>query len=147
MTTITLTLSAPMASFSSQPRLQHRLTQLTPTKSAIIGMIACAMGLGRDDSYDHLNTLTVSVIDVAGGKPEQDFQTVHDAVTNDGSAGRAAITSRHYIPDYRAVVELTGDDDLITDVTHALQFPHWQLYLGRRAHVLDRPLITIIGEK
>jgi CRISPR system Cascade subunit CasD len=123
--------------------MQHRLTQYAPTKSAIIGMIACAMGIPRDESIGHLQTLTMRVIGFSGGEIEQDFQTVRGAVTNDGAADRAAITTRHYIPDYCADVELSGDDALIDAVEYAIRFPRWQLYIGRRAHVLDRPLVGI----
>lgn len=122
--------------------MQHRLTQYAPTHSAVIGMIACAMGIPRGESIAHLEALQMRVIGVAGGVPEQDFQTVRDAVTNDGTAGRNAITTRHYIPDYCAEVELTGEDALIDAVEQAIRFPRWQLYVGRRANVPDRPLVA-----
>jgi CRISPR system Cascade subunit CasD len=122
--------------------MQHRLTQYAPTTSAIIGMIACALGISRDEPIDHLHALKIEVVSVNGGKIEEDFQTVREAVTNDGAGGRAAITTRHYVPDYRAEIQLSGGDDLIDAIEHALRFPRWQLYLGRRAHVLDRPLLV-----
>lgn len=142
MKTLTLTISAPLASYSNSPRLQHRLTQYAPTYSAVIGMIACAMGIDRNASIEHLKTLKMTVLNIAGGDMEQDFQTIRDAVTNDGTPGRNAITTRHYVPDYCAEIELSGDDDLVDAVAQAVQYPRWQLYAGRRSNVLDRPLIA-----
>jgi CRISPR system Cascade subunit CasD len=143
MKTLNLTISAPIASYGTTPRFQQRLTQYAPTKSAIVGMIACAMGIPRDESIEHLNALSMRVVSVSGGEIEQDLQTVRCAVTNDGTPDRAALTNRHYIPDYCADVELSGDDALIDAVEYAVRFPRWQLFVGRRAHVLDRPLMGI----
>lgn len=142
MKKLIITLSGPMASFSPSPRMQHRLTQYASTKSAIIGMIACAMGIPRDESIEHLQAITMRVISISGGEIEQDFQAVRGAATNDGAADRVAITTRHYIPDYSAEIEVEGDDALIDAIEHAVRFPKWQLYIGRRAQVLDRPLVS-----
>lgn len=105
-------------------------------------MIACAMGIPRGESVSHLEALQMKVIGIAGGVIEQDFQTVREAATNDGSSGRSAITTRHYIPDYCAEIELSGEDALIDVVEYAIKFPRWQLYVGRRSNVPDRPLIA-----
>jgi CRISPR system Cascade subunit CasD len=143
MKTLTLTLSAPIASYGNTPRMQHRLTQYAPTKSAIVGMIACAMGIPRDGSIEYLEAIDMCVLSVNSGAIEQDFQTVRGAVTNDGGSDRSAITTRHYLPDYCAEVEIAADGTLIDAIEYALKYPKWQLYLGRRAHVLDRPLVAL----
>ena len=71
METLELTLSAPIASFGFGMRLQHRLTQVSPTKTALVGLIACAMGLSRDDDLGGLNSISFSTknVDLVEGMP------------------------------------------------------------------------------
>ena len=141
MKSLKLTLSAPIASFGTSPRMQHRLTQSEPTHSAVVGLIACAMGLGRDADFSEIKQISMTVMSVSHGEPFIDFQTIRDAVTISGIGGRNAITYRHSLPDYLAVVEIAGEDDLIDRINSALQRPVWQLYLGRRANVLNAPIV------
>lgn len=141
MKTLLLTLSGPIGGYSSAPRLQHRLTQLEPTYSAVIGMIACALGIDRGQSIEHLKTLEMRVTAISGGEKEEDFQTIRAGVTYSGDQGRNVITTRHYVPDYCAEIELSGDDELMGAIEEALRFPRWQLYLGCRSNVIDRPVL------
>lgn len=144
MKSLELTLSAPIASFGTSPRMQHRFTQSEPTHSAIIGLIACAMGLGRDDDFSELRPIKLNIKSVTHGEPFIDFQTVQNAVTVDGNPGRNFITYRHALPDYLAIVEISGEENLIDRIKAALQRPVWQLYLGRRSNVLSAPVVSFL---
>lgn len=138
---LNLHLEAPIASFGVGPRLQHRLTQSAPTFSAIVGMIACAMGRKRDEPIDDLKQITMSVISVSHGDPYVDFQSIRDAVTVGGDSGRNAISYRHLLPDYYAIVEIRGDNELIDRIHEAFRRPVWQPYIGRRSNVLSGPIV------
>jgi CRISPR system Cascade subunit CasD len=112
------------------------------------------MGLGRDDDWGDLKTLTIAVHDTTDTQGEtmdcstpvrvvrmRDYHTVKDAVTNDGSPGRSVITQREYAiaPSYR--VDITGNDAIIAKVAEAVRKPVWQPYLGRRCCVPSAPLV------
>jgi CRISPR system Cascade subunit CasD len=145
--TLDLQLSAPIASFGTTPRLQHRLSQPKPTHSAIVGLICCAMGLGRSDDFGAIKSIKMRVLELSHGEPFMDFQTIRDAVTVDGTGGRDGITYRHNFPDYYALVEIKGDDALIDTIESALKRPKWQLYLGRRSNVLNAPVVAIKNQR
>jgi hypothetical protein len=104
------------------------------------------MGLERNTPRSTLDAITVSVLSASYEGSEVgmsiDFQTIRNAVTVDGDSGRNAITYRQYMTRYHSEVEISGPDSLIQDVEKALRKPKWQLYLGRRAHVLDRPVLA-----
>lgn len=138
METIRLTLSAPIASYASTPRLQHRLTDVEPTPTAIQGLIRCALGLRRGEPGPDVQ---VRVVESSHAGQMRDFQTIRGAATYSGLSGRAAITTRHYLTEACSVVEVSGKTDVIQQIANALECPRWQLYLGRRSCVCDRPVI------
>ena len=134
-------MSGMMAGWSDAPRLRYRLTSPVPHRSAIIGMLAAAMGIPRGDDLSLFDDLEISVADCATPELMSDFQTIRNAVTYDGAAGRSAITHRHYVVDPCVTVVVSGDDALIQRIKGALKCPHWQPYLGRRNCVPSQPLI------
>lgn len=141
MKKLTIHLTAPLASYGVGMRLQHRQTAPTATRSAIIGMVACAMGRARGRDNSDLEQLTIEWGEQDHKGVTKDFQTVRNGVTYGGSPGRAIITERHFMQDYSGSATLSGDDALIDSVEAALRLPTWQLYLGRRAHVLSAPIV------
>lgn len=50
MSTLLLRLAAPMQSWGTSSKFDRRTTQMEPTRSGVIGMIAAAMGLSREAS-------------------------------------------------------------------------------------------------
>jgi CRISPR-associated protein Cas5/CasD subtype I-E len=141
MKKITIHLAAPLASFGVGMRLQHRQTAPVATRSAIIGMIACAMGRVRGSDNSDIEQLTIEWGEQQHDGIARDFQTVREGVTYGGSPNRAIITERHFMQDYSGSATLSGDDALIDSVERSLRLPTWQLYLGRRAHVLSAPVV------
>ena len=142
MTMLTLFLSGPLAAYSSAPRLQHRLTGDEPTRTAILGMLRCALGVPRFAPCPELDDITVTVDSATHGNRLQDFQTLRGAVTYDGKPDRNIITTRHYLTEFAATVTLDGPQDTLGRIATALARPQWQLYLGRRCCVPDSPLLT-----
>jgi CRISPR-associated Cas5-like protein len=139
---LTLTLSGPFAAYSTAPRLQHRLTGDEPTRTAILGMLRCALGVPRFEPCPDLDGITVTIDQATHAERLRDFQTLRDAVTYDGKPGRNLITTRHYLTEFAATVTLDGPQTTLERIAHALSQPQWQLYLGRRCCVPDAPLLT-----
>lgn len=137
---LTLTLSGPLAAYGDSPRLQHRLTGPAPTRSAVIGLLRCALGIPRDQSSPELDQLNIAVEEARSTGQEADFHTVRDAVTYDGNLGRNIITTRHYLVESSATVTIDGPG--LDALASALARPQWQLYLGRRCCVPDRPVLS-----
>lgn len=131
MKTLTLRLAAPLQSYGNQATFERRTSGDFPSKSAIIGMIAAALGYRRDDDRIlALNDLVFAVRVDQGGKPLTEFQTV------EWKQGTRKLTHRDYLQDAVFMVAVGSEDEAtITRIHEALQRPKFQLFLGRRASV------------
>ncbi|MBK8074514.1 MAG: type I-E CRISPR-associated protein Cas5/CasD [Kineosporiaceae bacterium] len=148
MTTLLLTLAAPLQSWGVASRFPVRATQDHPSKSGVIGLLAAAMGRRRTDPIEDLLGLRFGVrIDQAGALV-RDFQTAHRA---DGAS--APISERYYLGDAVFLAGLEGEASLVATLDGALRRPMFPLYLGRRAcppagpiraEVHDKPLRTVL---
>lgn len=164
MKTLLLLFSGPQQSWGISSKFNDRDTERFPTYSGVLGLIACAMGIERDDeeALSELAKLMMSVRIDQPGDIRNDWQVahtqrvdvdkdaklnsaVHRVVSNlDKDATYAA--QRAYLSDAKFVVGLTGDEELIDRVASALRRPKWQPYLGRKAFVPDAPLFLDVAE-
>ncbi len=86
-------LAAPLQSWGVVSRFSQRDTHTRPTKSAIIGLCAAALGRDRTDPIDDLAELVYGVRADHPGTPVRDYHTV--------GAGRYPIRPRDIITDHR----------------------------------------------
>ncbi|MBB1246871.1 type I-E CRISPR-associated protein Cas5/CasD [Streptomyces durbertensis] len=131
MSTLTLRLAGPLQSWGSAARFVRRTTEAMPTKSGVIGLLAAAQGLTRDDNdgLARLARLRFGVRVDQPGMRVRDFQTAHHAVT-----GRSMpLTERFYLSDAVFVAALEGDHAQLTELEAALHTPVYPPYLGRRS--------------
>jgi CRISPR system Cascade subunit CasD len=79
MRTILLKFSGPLQSWGTASHFESRHTDLYPSKSAVIGMIAAALGYRRseDEKIRRLNQLHFAVRADQEGKITEDYQTAH----------------------------------------------------------------------
>lgn len=138
MKTLQIKLAAPLQSYGDEASFSRRTTALFPSKSAIIGMIAAAQGLHREDErISSLNQLAFAVRIDQPGTILSDFQTV------EWKKDTRKITYRNYLQDAVFVVAIGSDNgDLITQIQYALHHPRFQLYLGRRSNPIAGVLHT-----
>ncbi|WP_125573782.1 type I-E CRISPR-associated protein Cas5/CasD [Levilactobacillus huananensis] len=138
MKILTIKLTAPLQSYGNEASFTRRTTNDYPTKSAVIGMIAAALGYRRNDERIlALNDLSFAVRIDQIGRKLTDFQTV------EWKKETRKITYRDYIQDAVFVVALGSDDaQMIENINVALHHPRFQLFLGRRANVPAGLLIT-----
>lgn len=133
MKTLTIRLAAPLQSYGNEINFTHRTTNNYPSKSAIIGMIAAALGYSRDDKrIQDLNKLTFAVRIDQPGKTLTDFQIVEW----DLKKSERKLTYREYLQDAVFVVAIGGKSNEIDQIKTALMHPHYALFLGRKANVL-----------
>ena len=128
MSSLLLRLSAPLQSWGSSSKFNKRMTNREPTKSGVIGMIAAAMGLRRDDDLHDLQKIRFGVRIDQEGVLIKDFHTAH---TFDNK--QSFISDRYYLADALFIVGLEGEDMLLQDIEAAVKNPVFPLYLGRRS--------------
>ncbi|MFC9295720.1 type I-E CRISPR-associated protein Cas5/CasD [Streptomyces sp. NPDC057011] len=86
-------LAAPLQSWGAVSRFSHRDTHSRPTKSAVIGLCAAALGRDRTDPVDDLAGLVFGVRADHPGTPVRDYHTV--------GAGKYPLRPRDVITDHR----------------------------------------------
>jgi CRISPR-associated protein Cas5/CasD subtype I-E len=137
-----------MQSWGTQSRFRHRDTTREPSKSGVLGLVACALGRPRGAALDDLFALTLTIRVDREGSMQRDYQTAGGGSRPDGSRYGVAKSSgkpgdplpseRYYLADADFRVALTGPDPgWLNQLAEALEHPHWPLYLGRRAFVPD----------
>lgn len=128
MSTLLLRLTAPMQSWGVEVRYDVCSTRREPTKSGIIGLVASALGIARDDetALSPLRALKMGVRVDREGTLLRDYHTVRGAKS-------AHVTQRYYLADALFLVGLSGTDDLLADIAKAIAAPAYPLFLGRRS--------------
>ncbi len=145
MQTLLIKLTGVLQSYGEEALMKERTTNLYPTKSAVIGMLAAALGYQRNyPRLEKLNRLAFAVRIDQPGELTTDYQTMHVDKTAWHKADQY-VTYRDYLQDAVFVAAVGSDDhSLIDQLATALKYPHFQLYLGRRANVPVGALQTTI---
>ncbi len=132
MSTLLLRFKAPMQSWGISAKFDSRSTERVPSKSAVIGMIAGALGRKRNESLDDLTVLRFGVRVDNEGRLLRDFQTAKNPNKKTSVYGKPGIY-RDYLADAAFLVALEGDDDLLEKVENAIKHPVFPIFLGRRS--------------
>lgn len=141
MKTATIRLTAPLQSYGNQASFNQRTSDNYPSKSAVIGIIAAALGYRRDDARIlQLNNLLFAVRIEQSGNMMTEFQTVEYQKSSTKTARK--LTYREFIQDAVFMVAIGSDNDHeIEKIVSALKHPKFQLYLGRRSNPPAGPLM------
>jgi len=125
-----LHLYGPMQSWADTGFGQLREAGEFPSRSAVIGMIAAAMGIPRGDQrlVDVHDSLQTHVASIRQGRVMRDFHTVETRV---GSS--RTLTSRDYRHDAHFVVLVTGVASVVQEAFCGLSEPCYGMFLGRRS--------------
>ncbi len=166
MPTLLLRLVGPMQSWGTTSRFNQRDTGKEPSKSGVIGLMAAAMGIDRDNwlALEPLTKLSIGVRHDRPGVPKYDYQTVGqgvEEVTNyqgevkirsrmilaDGKfpsgdhLGEGIQSYRHYLADAAFLVAVEGEERaLLEKVDARLKNPVWPLALGRKSYLPSEPI-------
>ncbi len=144
--TIFLRLEGPLQAWGDNSKFVVRRTMEAPTKSGVIGLICCAMGLSRQAAREFLPRLNELIMGVRVDRPGMgwwDYHTVgagYGIVKAEGGIKKTAstgkletlLTRRQYLCDASFLTAVQGDTDLIKQVRSALENPRWPLFLGRK---------------
>jgi CRISPR system Cascade subunit CasD len=157
---VLMDLNAPLQSWGEYSRHSNRTTLDRPTKSGIIGIICCAMGIQMDTEAERVQELSsaikMSSFTLARGKSLEDFQSIgthydkKDPLEkryllrkNGGSIADCPtkIFSKFYLSEYRFLVLLEVEsEELANKIQEALLSPEWPLYLGRKNCIPATPI-------
>ena len=129
MAVLLLRLAGPMQAWGVKSRFTVRATELAPTRSGVVGMLASAVGRRRTDPIEDLLALRFGVRKDQPGTVIRDF---HTARTLDGRESMP-LSNRYYLADAVFLAGIEGDRALLEGIDEALRHPAFPLYLGRRS--------------
>lgn len=156
-----LRLDGPMQAWGTHTFEDFRPSNLYPTRSGLLGLLAACLGIERAD-HEEQSRLAASVefsvrVDSEVERPGQerpvakpgvklpDFHTVMNARKVDGSVNKFPVVSRReYLFDAAftvAIGEREGAQYTLDQIAGALRRPCYTPTLGRRACPLARPLL------
>lgn len=161
--TLFLRLTSPLQSWGEDSQWSERRTAPEPTKSGVVGLLACTLGWGDDERIrDLARRVRVGVrCDVPGTPaPLRDYHTVGGGydepqlLTAEGKPKYITNTKkphteptwRYYLCDASFLVAVQSDVETVAQLAHAVQFPVWQMFLGRKSCVPARPLFDGTGD-
>ena len=131
MKSLLLKFAGPLQSWGTGSHFETRMTDLYPSKSAVIGLVAAALGYRRDEDEKTgvLNGLDFAVRIDQPGTLLKDYQIVH-------STKRNYVTERYYLEDAVYIAALSGTDpEWVEEIEEALNHPYFQSSFGRRSAV------------
>jgi CRISPR-associated protein Cas5/CasD subtype I-E len=158
--TVLLRLAGPMQSWGTASRLQLRRTDGYPSKSGVLGLLLCAMGIGRDASPEALAgvvPLTMALRVDRPGTAGWDYHTAGAGYGLRQAAGgvkenaktkepEVLVSRRQYLYDASFLVALRGEPDTVRRCAAALADPVWPVFLGRKCCVPGEPVLEGTGE-
>ncbi|MEU9271943.1 type I-E CRISPR-associated protein Cas5/CasD [Streptomyces sp. NPDC048251] len=141
---LALRLAGPLQSWGASSRFTRRTTESAPTKSGVIGLLAAAAGIERDDDtrLAPLAALRFGVRIDQPGTRIRDFHNAHHAATGKSMP----LTERFYLADAVFVAALEGEHTLLTALHTALRAPVYPPFLGRRSCPPAHPLELALTE-
>lgn len=124
-----LKLAGPLQAWGATARFARRSTEVAPTRSGVIGLLAAAQGRPRDADIFDLAGLRFAVRVDQPGSRLRDFHTAHHVDT-----GKAMpVSERFYLADAVFVAAVEGPADFVDRLYEAVRQPVFLPYLGRRS--------------
>ena len=141
MSTLLLRLAAPLQAWGTDSKFEVRRTNREPSKSGVIGLLAAALGLRRDEDLSELSALRFGVRVDRNGEVIKDFHMAKADKTS-------YLTYRYYLSDAVFLVGLESEDrNFLEKIERALRNPCFPLFLGRRSCPPTLPLVLGIREE
>ena len=157
---LALLLDAPLQSWGHQSRFDQRTSLAYPTRSAMIGLLAAAMGIDRQDTkgLQEFSDLEMTSYTFCQGPLLEDFHTIgggwdkkknpqHLVVKFDGKPGNkgkpgdTVVSRRQYLQETCFGVILKAPAGLAEKIAAALANPRWGIWLGRKSCIPASPVL------
>lgn len=143
---ITLRLEGLLQSWGEATAWDRRGTANFPTKSAITGLLGCAMGLARESAElpRMAQEMTIGIRADRSGTILSDYQTIHGMPgirkANGDERDDPIVSPHFYLQDAAFLVLIETTEPWRQRIAAALDDPKWCLYLGRKNCVPSRPV-------
>lgn len=143
-------LEAPMQSWGTRSRWDVRDSGPEPTKSGVVGLLGCALGLPhRHPRLEELDAALGFAVRIdRPGIMATDYHTVtgrHRMASGKLKTDDYTVQSyRDYLHDASFLVALAAPRELLDKVGTALGSPRWPLFLGRKNCVPTRPVLDAL---
>ncbi|MDU2293365.1 MAG: type I-E CRISPR-associated protein Cas5/CasD [Clostridia bacterium] len=135
MKTILLKCAGPLQAWGTDSYFETRMTDLYPSKSGIIGLLAACCGYRREEDGPlvRLNELDFAVRVDRSGSLLRDYHTAQK-YTKKGTLDGNYVTNRYYLQDAVFIVALGHRDEaFIDELVAAIRAPYFQPFMGRRS--------------
>ena len=158
---LALYLRAPMQSWGVSSKFGERTTFDAPTRSGLLGMLAAACGVDKnDDATDcawlaRAAKVSLCVLSFHRGDRITDYHTVGGGFNEDnpwqkrmipttanGKPRGTDLTHRDYLTDTVFGAVLAGDDVLLGEMAAKLANPIWGVWLGRKSCIPTEPILA-----
>lgn len=151
-----LRLAGPLQSWGGHSEYNRRDTLAEPTKSGVVGLLAAASGIRREEPIEHLVSLQLGVRIDQPGTVLRDYHTVssldgrpllsasvdrHGRQKTTSPPKYTHVTTRYYLQDAVFVAAVGGPSDLLAGLAEAIRRPAFPLALGRRSCPPAQPLL------
>lgn len=155
-------LYGPLCSWGGVAVGQERPTETHPTKSAIVGIIAAALGVRREDENAQRELIEgygLAIRTELPGVLERDYHTAEspsstslvgmphitrrDELKAVAQRDNAIVSSREYRTDALNLVAIWEHSEAphsLDNIAQAIKSPYFTLYLGRKSFTLSLPL-------
>ncbi len=168
--TLAFLIDAPLQSWGASSKFQRRETESWPTKSALVGVLAAALGIDKHapdeaEKLAQFAALTFSVLRWPKKHPSlrlSDFQTIGGGynkenpaekffipITAEGkwkaSEKQTVVTNRTYLTDARFIALFQGDRATLELAAAALLDPVWGVWFGRKTCIPAEPLSPVVA--
>ena len=143
-----LRLEGALQSWGEMSKWDFRDSADFPSKSGIVGLLGCAMGIERE-SHELAALSDAMTVVVRADRPGirfTDFQTVtgdplRNAAGKPRSLGNTFISNRAYLQDACFTVFIETEESWRDRIVSGLMKPRWCMYLGRKNCVPSRPVL------
>lgn len=158
---LALYLRAPLQSWGASSKFGDRGTIDAPTRSGLLGMIAAACGIDKnDEANDHewlarAEKLSLTILAFRRGDRMTDYHTVgarYDKddpwqrrmipVTADGKPRGTDLTHRDYLMDSVFGAVISGEDRFVAEMAAGLANPVWGVWFGRKSCIPTEPILV-----
>lgn len=135
-----------LQTFDVQRRANH-----FPTRSAIVGILAAALGITRKEQqalYELSEKITTAVQVNQAGEKMMDYHTVQNFRSPDGKIQKGTKpTYREYWCDSEHTFAISAEPALISKLEAAVKAPKFTLFQGRKCCPLTRPLFDRVVDE
>ncbi len=134
MKTIVMKFQGPLQSYGTDSHFETRHTDDHPSKGAVLGLVAAALGIRREETakLQTLSNLHMVVRVDQGGQRSREFQ-IAAKYKKSGDHERNYVTYRYYLEDAVFLVTLEGEENLMDSIYEALKKPYFAPFYGRRS--------------